>query len=295
MELTVAGTPLHVRRWGTLGGPPLLFLHALGPASTAAFLGLGVQPLVDAGFDVAGPDLPGYGASPALAQPDDYAVPVLAELVAQLALGLGWERLDLVGHSWGGAIACHLAAARPELVRALVLADSGHLDYADTPGADLTSSIAELSASAESARLHLHDRAEVAHLIGVDADDLLVDAFLEGLQNDADGHLVSRTTGLAAGAARYHLARAKQSETWPAIAAARIPTLLLLATEPEAARRVNEAGAARFSAAVPQAEVRWVPGATHSLVTDERERFGATVAEWLASLGPGTPAAPPSS
>jgi hypothetical protein len=47
---------------------------------------------------------------------------------------------------------------------------------------------------------------------------------------------------------------------------------------------VNVAGAADLSAAVPQAEVRWVTGATHSLVTDERERFGATVAGWLADL-----------
>ena len=51
MEITVAGTPLHLRRWGTEGGRPLLFLHALGPASSAAFLGLAAQPLVDAGFE----------------------------------------------------------------------------------------------------------------------------------------------------------------------------------------------------------------------------------------------------
>ncbi len=124
MEISVAGTRLYLRRWGSQGGRPLLFLHALGPASSAAFLGLGVQPLVDAGFDVAAPDLPGYGGSPAL-DPDRYAVPVLADLAADLAAFLGWERLDLMGHSWGGAIACHLAASRPQLVRSLVLVDSG--------------------------------------------------------------------------------------------------------------------------------------------------------------------------
>ena len=109
-----------------------MFLHSLGPASSAAFLGLAAGPLVDAGYEVAAPDLPGYGGSPPVA-PDEYAVPALAERMARLADDLGWDRFVLVGHSWGGAIACHLAAARPQRVEALVLVDSGHLDYADTP------------------------------------------------------------------------------------------------------------------------------------------------------------------
>jgi acetyl esterase/lipase len=61
------------------------------------------------------------------------------------------------------------------------------------------------------------------------------------------------------------------------------PTLLLLATEPESARRQNEAAAERFRAAIPHADVRLLPGATHSLVTDLRDRFGAAVADWLAA------------
>jgi len=111
---------------------------------------------------------------------------------------------------------------------------------------------------------------------------VLVDAFLEGMEPDVEGGLVSRTPGTARGPALYHLTRSKQSETWPSIAAAGIPVLLLLATEPAEARAVNEQGAARFCEALPSADVRWVEGATHSLVTDERERFGETVAAWLS-------------
>jgi pimeloyl-ACP methyl ester carboxylesterase len=287
VEILTGRTPLYLRRWGVEGGRPLLFVHALGPASSSAFLGLGVQPLVDAGFDVAAPDLPGYGGSPALGA-DEYAVPALATLMAGLAGTLGWERFDLVGHSWGGAIACHMTAARPEMVRSLVLVDSGHLDYGETPGVDLDSSVEELSATAEAARLRLPDRTHVAEFIGTDEDDVLVDAFLEGMEPDEEGHLVSRTTGSASGAARFHLARSKQSETWPLIAGQQIPTLLLLATEPEQARQLNEGGAERFAAVMPHAEVRWVEGATHSLITDERERFGATLVEWLETHAPGT-------
>jgi len=274
---------LSVRRWGGEDGQPLLFLHSLGPASSAAFLGLGVQPLVDAGYAVAAPDLPGYGGS-APVSADEYAVPALAERAAALGDELGWERFVLVGHSWGGAIACHLAAAHPDRIRALVLVDSGHLDYADTPGADLDAGLDDLVTRGEERRLRLPDRAAVVDFLEVSEDDPLVEAFLEGMQPDEDGGLVSRTPGSASGPALYHLARSRQSDTWSAISDAGIPTLLLLATSPADARAVNEAGATRFAAAIPGAEVRWVTDATHSLVTDERERFGSSLADWLGRL-----------
>lgn len=281
-DLTVGGVPLFVRRWGTRDGAPLMFLHALGPASSAAFLGLGVGPL-EKRYDVAAPDLPGYGGSPPAA-PDDYGVPALAELMTRLADELGWDRFVLVGHSWGGAIACHVAAAHPERIHALVLVDSGHLDYADTPGADLSATLEDLVAEGDERRLRLPDRDAVVHMLDVDPGDVLVDAFLEGMEPDDDGGLVSRTPGVARGPALYHLARARQSDTWAAIAEAGIPVLLLLATQPDEARAVNEQGEARFAAALPAAEVRWVEGATHSLVTDERDRFGSTVVDWLSAL-----------
>lgn len=74
------------------------------------------------GYDALGLDLPGFGATP---PPDDgwstseYAE-WLRELLAELA-GSGGERPVLVGHSFGGRIAVHLAAAAPDLVRGIVL------------------------------------------------------------------------------------------------------------------------------------------------------------------------------
>src|SRR4029079_9752224 len=81
-DLTVGGVPLFVRRWGTRGDAPLMFLHALGPASSAAFLGLGVGPLEE-GYDVAAPDLPGYGGGPPGA-PDAHGVPAPPPSMAAL-------------------------------------------------------------------------------------------------------------------------------------------------------------------------------------------------------------------
>jgi pimeloyl-ACP methyl ester carboxylesterase len=64
-------------------------------------------------------DLPGFGASPA---------PILAggarhyaELVLPAIQAMGEGPFVLVGHSFGGTVACVLAANHPEIVRALVL------------------------------------------------------------------------------------------------------------------------------------------------------------------------------
>ena len=282
--IDVGEITLHVRRWGRPDGRPILFLHSLGPAASGALIGVGMGPLAEAGWSIAAPDMPGFGLSPVI-EPDAYATTRLAALAWALADRLGWDDIVLGGHSWGGANAIHAAAARPDRTRALVLVDSGHLDYADAPGADLDQSMDQAIEQAEQGRLRASDRAGVASDLDLPVDDPVVDAFMEGVMDDGEGGLITRTPGAARGPAMYHLSRARSSEQWAAIAAAGIPTLLLLATEPPATRAMNEAAAARFQAAIPHAEIRFTEGATHSLITDQRERFGATVADWLAALG----------
>lgn len=275
---------IHVRRWGPDDGRPVLFLHSLGPAASGALLGPGIGPLGEAGYTIAAPDHPGFGQSAPI-EPDAYAVPRLADRTWAIADALGWRELVLSGHSWGGSIAVHATAARPERVRALVLVDSGHLDYADSPGADLGKPLDSLSTEAEAARRRAPDRAAIAQDLELDIGDAVVTAFLEGMMDDGEGGLISRTLGTSRGAAMYHLMRARQSDQWRAIAGARIPTLLLLATKPDDIRAMNDAAAARFQDAVPDADIRFIEGATHSLITDLRDEFGTTVAQWLAAFG----------
>ena len=106
------------------------------------------------------------------------------------------------------------------------------------------------------------------------------------------GRLVPRLTPEAQGAALFHLGRARQTATWPALQEEGTPTLLLLATEPESALRADEEGRPPPFKAVgpPGEEVRQLAGGSAnpqpgSNPDPPRVAFGQVVAEWLAAAG----------
>lgn len=98
-------------------GRPLLLLHQ-SPSSSAMWLPL--MPLLAAdGFHVLAPDLPGFGASEAFAQP-----PALADFAAAMGAfcdALALARIDVLGHHTGAAVGLELARREPDRVGALVL------------------------------------------------------------------------------------------------------------------------------------------------------------------------------
>jgi poly(3-hydroxyalkanoate) depolymerase len=104
-----------VRR-GTGNGPPLLLCNGIGIAleQWAPFL-----EALDPALSVIRFDVPGVGGSPPAALP--YRFPGLARLVTGMLTQLGHRRFDVLGVSWGGALAQQLAFANPERCRRLVL------------------------------------------------------------------------------------------------------------------------------------------------------------------------------
>jgi len=68
-------------------------------------------------------DLPGHGETPPWDGP--LAFEPLAEMTVELADRLGLARFDLVGHSFGGAVALAIAARWPQRVGRLVVASMG--------------------------------------------------------------------------------------------------------------------------------------------------------------------------
>ena len=110
-------------RHGAKARPPLLLFNGIGASIelVAPFLAAldGPEAIV---FDV-----PGVGGSPAPRLP--YRPWTIARLTAQLLDQLGYEKVDVLGVSWGGALAQQFAFQQSARCRRLILAATspGHL------------------------------------------------------------------------------------------------------------------------------------------------------------------------
>ena len=97
--------------------PALVFVHGLG-ANLTNFEHI-APPFHEAGWRVAGLDLPGFGLS---GKPHrDYTIAGFAGHLSGFLDHLGARRAVLVGHSLGGLVAAELALDKPERVAALIL------------------------------------------------------------------------------------------------------------------------------------------------------------------------------
>lgn len=96
--------------------PPLVLFNGIG-----AQLEL-LQPLAESldGIEVIGLDVPGSGTSPAPLHP--YRMWMMAALVSQVLTTLGYDRVDVLGVSWGGTLAQQFALQNPRRCRRLILA-----------------------------------------------------------------------------------------------------------------------------------------------------------------------------
>jgi pimeloyl-ACP methyl ester carboxylesterase len=281
---------LRAHRLARGDGPQLVFLHALG-ALTSGRYAAELAGLLNAACDagMVGLDAPGFGESP-LAARAEYAIPGYSAAVAGAIRRLELERPVLVGHSWGGVVACHIAAGAPGAFAGVVLLDAGHLDYPDRipPGVEVGSDegVAGLiqGFEAEAARLTVTSEAALAAAEEEGVRRPLPDAMRRGIRagfRHADG----RWTPVASPRARAWVMAAlgtdRVSATWPALAGSGMPVLLLLASEPPGAREANVAASARFCAAVPQADAVFVDGAGHDLLADGGPAVAEAVADWL--------------
>ena len=116
--------PLFVRRGGPHGGPPVLLLH--GHPRTSSTWHRVAPRLVDAGFAVVCPDLPGYGRSGKPRPAPDHAPhskrATAGHLVTMMA-ELGHDGFAVVGHDRGSYAALRLALDHPGRVGRAVLID----------------------------------------------------------------------------------------------------------------------------------------------------------------------------
>jgi pimeloyl-ACP methyl ester carboxylesterase len=271
-------------------GPQLVFLHALGALTSGRYateLAALLNAVCDAGM--VGMDAPGFGESPAASR-SEYALPGYAAVVADEIRGLGLGRPVLVGHSWGGVVACHVAARAPEAFAGIVLLDAGHVDYPDQipPGVEVGSDegVAGLIRRFEEETAGLTVTSEEA-LAAAEQEGVrrpLPDPMRRGIRagfRRADGRWAPVASPQARAWVMTALGTDRVSATWPALAASGLPVLLLLASEPPGARAANLAASARFCAAVPQADAAFVDGAGHDLLADAGPAVAETLRAWL--------------
>jgi len=116
-HVTVGNQQLRVDvRAGNRTGTPLVMCCGIGASFEV------LQPLVDAldpGIDIIRFDAPGVGGSPVGALPNGF--PQLARMLDRLLDELGYDRVDVLGFSWGGALAQQFAVQHAGRCRRLVL------------------------------------------------------------------------------------------------------------------------------------------------------------------------------
>jgi 4,5:9,10-diseco-3-hydroxy-5,9,17-trioxoandrosta-1(10),2-diene-4-oate hydrolase len=121
-EHTIAIDGVRVRYLKAGDGPALLLLHGVGDS---ALDWQWLMPIVANRYTLYAPDLPG---TIALQEPDaDYSAERTARFAMAFLAKLDIQRAILVGNSFGGLAALHMAVKFPERVTALVLIDSAGL------------------------------------------------------------------------------------------------------------------------------------------------------------------------
>ncbi len=252
---------------GSPRDPAVVFVHGIG-GSSASWQAV-VGPLADRHHVIA-IDLPGHGRSdipdPAHA---DYSVDGLARAVTTAIAQLGRERVTLVGHSLGGAVAISAALAAPSIVTRLVLVDSVGLgDDISTDLLTLLEAAPSESASRALLELFFHDQRLVL-AAGV-----------------AEHHAALARPGAHA-AIRAIADRAFAGTGQQAVAGCRLaditqPVLVVWGARD---RVVPVAHAERARASIAGAEVAIIPDAGHAPQVEAPAAFADVLMRFLAGTG----------
>ena len=265
--IDVPGGRIHAT-WGGQGEPPVLLAHG---ATEDGGCFPRVAEALRARRTVAMPDARGHGES--TPPPADWDYAMQGEDLAAVITALGLEQTVVIGHSMGCGAALHLAAQHPELVRALVLEDPGPwwLPVADTAA--------------------LHTYAQQARARNL--------ARLDQTQAEAERDLRARYPGwpeeevstVATAKRRVHpdafsvFALEYWADLdWATLLAQVTCPVLLIHTDPESGGVLSAADAVSFQRHVPQAQVVYVYGVTHSIRRDRFREYLAAVEGMLAKV-----------
>ncbi|QNS06045.1 alpha/beta fold hydrolase [Streptomyces xanthii] len=171
-------------------GRAILLIHGIGDSSDTW---RDVMPGLARNYRVIAPDLLGHGASDKPRA--DYSLAAYANGMRDLLGVIGVERVTLVGHSLGGAVAMQFAYQFPERCERLVLVGTGGISRqvtpllraATLPGAELLMMALRMPTMRTQIGLAVKALQFLDTNLGVDAPDLLrvVDALPDGTSRNA--------------------------------------------------------------------------------------------------------------
>ncbi|MEZ5145137.1 MAG: alpha/beta hydrolase [Acidimicrobiales bacterium] len=121
---------MHLTTYGPADGDPTYVLLHGFPGGADDWRGVAGR-LAEAGARVLVPDLLGFGASPRPTDFDGLWAAAQADALAAVLDRMGVRDATVVGHDYGGPVAITLTDRRPDLVGALVVADTNA--FGDTP------------------------------------------------------------------------------------------------------------------------------------------------------------------
>jgi pimeloyl-ACP methyl ester carboxylesterase len=270
------GTPLAYHQAGE--GDPLICVPG-GPMQASAYLGdLGG---LSAHRSLVLLDLRGTGESAVPADPASYRCDRLVDDVEALRAHLGRDRIDLLGHSAGGALAVLYAARYPDRVGRLALVSPSPA----VVGLEITDSDRRQVAELRRGETWFPDAFAAFERIwsgdATAADWRAITPFRYGRWDaTAHAHLARETSQMNADAAEvYYSAGALAPQaTRFALARLRAPVLLVVG---EYDVSLPPKCAAEYAVLFGQAELAVQPGGGHSPWLDDPEWFVQTLTEFL--------------
>ncbi|MEI7644919.1 MAG: alpha/beta hydrolase [Chloroflexales bacterium] len=250
-------------------GPPILFIHGLGSSTRDWEFQV---PTFAQQFQVITADLRGHGRS---SKPRGrYRIPLFADDMAALLRALGAAPAHIVGLSLGGMVALELALSHPDLVRSLVIINSGP----EAPAQTLRERVGLIG-------IYLR-RVAIVRLRGMRA----LGETLAGQLLPEPGQAALRHTFIARWAEndrRAYLAALGAIGGWSA--RARLPTLrcptLVIAAELDYTPVDYKAA---YCAAIPRGELVVVAGSRHLTPIDRPAEINAAILRFLAARDGGT-------
>jgi proline iminopeptidase len=274
--LAVGGTRLWVHQEGS--GDPIVVVHG-GPVLDHGYMVEPLRPLADE-YRLVFFDQRLSGRSDGIVDSASVRLDTLVSDIEGIRVGLGLDRIHLLGHSWGGLLAAGYAVRHPERVSSLILvspnppsaalwqqmqlAEQAAIVPADTAGMGALRQSTEFAAREPAAierMLQLSFRAQLA-------DQALADSLRFHVADDYGER--SRQFGyLMPDLAAYDLTAELQALDVPA---------LVLYGEAEAGAEI---GAAAYREALPGAAVRSVAGAGHFAFLERPAPFLAAVRDLI--------------